>query len=172
MKIQWLDSQAVARENHPPCVFRPDGQREHAAQSRKPILVPSQKSPQNHFRVAVGFEFFSARFQFRAQFSVVVDLAVEDQYGVPVLVDHWLFPSLEVNDLEAHGAYRSKRRFISALLVRPAMNERVRSRANARAVPRTIAVREPGYSAQMAASPSRRKALFRRLAVSSQLTWK
>src|SRR6266851_10122798 len=122
VKIQRLDSETIARENQSPGILRPNRERKNAAKAREAILVPAQKSAQNYFGVAVGFEFFAARFQFRAQFAVVVDLTVEDQYGVSVLADHWLIARLKIDDLEAHGTQRNERRFIRALLVRTAMN--------------------------------------------------
>src|SRR3977135_3600862 len=79
MKIQGLDSETVPRENQPPCILRPNRQREHATQAREAILVPAEKGAQDYFGVAAGFEFLSVRFQFREQFAMVVDLAVEDQ---------------------------------------------------------------------------------------------
>src|SRR6202040_2657637 len=97
---------------------------------------------------AIGFEFFAAGFEFRAQFAVVVDLAVEDQDGVAVVADHGLIAALQIDDLEAHRAQGNDWRFVDALLVRPAMNQGVRSRANSFGVEDTVAVRKPGYTAQ------------------------
>src|SRR3981081_900940 len=127
MKIQGLDSETVPRENQPPCILRPNRQREHATQAREAILVPAEKGAQDYFGVAAGFEFLSVRFQFRAQFAMVVDLAVEDQYGVSVLAAHGLVARLQIDDLKAHGPHRNALRFVGALLVRTSMNQRVRS---------------------------------------------
>jgi hypothetical protein len=99
MKIQRLDSKTIARQNSPPCILRPNGHREHAAEAREAIFVPSQKGAQNNFRVAAGIEFFSARFQFRTQFAVVVNLTVKDEHGVTVLANHGLSARIKVNDL-------------------------------------------------------------------------
>ena len=62
VKIQWLDSEPVARQNQSPGILRPNRDGEHAAQAREAILIPSQKSAQDYFGVAVGFEFLAARF--------------------------------------------------------------------------------------------------------------
>src|SRR6267154_2458386 len=103
VKIQWLDSEPVARQNQSPGILRPNRDGEHAAQAREAILIPSQKRAQDYFGVAVGFEFFAARFEFRAQFPVIVDLAVENQDSISVLADHGLITGLKIDDLEAHG---------------------------------------------------------------------
>jgi hypothetical protein len=90
---------------------------------------------------------------------VVVNLAVEDQYGVSVLADHGLIARMKVDNLQAYGAQRHNRRFICALLVRTSMNQRVGGRANACAVEWTVSMRKPGYAAQMTVTPSRGKKL-------------
>src|SRR5260370_26908525 len=170
MEIYRLDSEAVARENQSPCILRPNRERKHAAQTREAIFVPSQKSPQNYLGVAAGFEFFSVRFQFRAQFAVVVNLAVEDQDGVSVLADHGLVARVKVDDFEAHGPQRDNRRFIRALLVRTSMNQRIGGRVNAPAVEGTVSMGKPGYAAQMTVTPSRGKKLVSPITFSVQPT--
>src|SRR6266404_376869 len=103
MKIQWLDSQTVAREDESVTILRPNRQSEHAAQARKAILVPSQKRTQNDFGVAAGSEFFAAGLQLCTQLSVVIDLAVEYEHGVAVIADHGLIAPVQIDDFEAHG---------------------------------------------------------------------
>src|SRR3979490_221460 len=84
VKIQWLDSEPVARQNQSPGILRPNRNGKHAAQARETILIPSQKRAQDYFGVAVGFEFFAARFEFRAQFPLIVDLAVDTEASLTV----------------------------------------------------------------------------------------
>src|SRR6266403_634045 len=157
VKIQGLDSEPVARQNQPPGILRPNRDGKHAAQAREAVLIPSQKRAQDYFGVTVGFESFAARFQFRAQFAVIVDLAVENQDSISVLADHGLIAGLKIDDFEAHGPQRDTIRFVGALLIRASVSQRVRSRPNPRAVEHTVTVRKPGYAAQMPVSPSRRK---------------
>src|SRR5258707_5453612 len=78
VKIQGLDSEPVARQNQSPCILRPNRDGKHAAQAREAILIPSQKRAQDYFGVAVGFEFFPVRFEFRTQLPVTLDIAVEN----------------------------------------------------------------------------------------------
>src|SRR5712671_1752219 len=54
-----------------------------------------RKRAQDYFGVTVGFEFFAARFEFCAQFPVIVDLAVENQDSITVLTDHGLIAGLK-----------------------------------------------------------------------------
>src|SRR6266404_6215214 len=131
VKIQGLDSEPVARQNQPPGILRPNRDGKHAAQAREAVLIPSQKRAQDYFGVTVGFEFFAARFQFRAQFAVIVDLAVENQDSISVLADHGLIAGLKIDDFEAHGPQRDTIRFVGALLIRTSVSQRVRSRTNA-----------------------------------------
>src|SRR5260370_27924472 len=112
MEIYRLDSEAVARENQSPCILRPNRERKHAAQTREAIFVPSQKSAQNYFGVAAGFEFFSVRFQFRAQFAAAVNLAVEDHYGVSVLAAHRLIARMTVETVQTYRPPPHNRRLI------------------------------------------------------------
>src|SRR6266478_5127402 len=170
MEVQRLDSEAVAREKQSPCILRPNRERKHAAQTREAIFVPLQKGAQNYLGVAAGLEFFTVRFQFGAQFPVVVNLAVEDQDGVSVFADHGLIARVKVDDFEAHGPQRNSLRFIRALLVRTSMNQRVGGRVNARAVEGTVSMRKPGYAAQMTVTPSRAKKLVSPITFSVQPT--
>jgi len=87
MKIERLDSQAVARNDQALVAFRPDRQRKHSVEALKAIGVPLEKSLENYFGIAVGFEPVAARLQLRAQLAVVVDFAIEDQHGVPVAAE-------------------------------------------------------------------------------------
>src|SRR6266850_4445532 len=122
VKIQGLDSEPVARQNQSPCITGPNCDREHATQARETVLIPSQKRAQDYFGVAVGFEFVTARFEFRAQFAVIVDLAVENQDSISVLADHGLIAGLKIDDFEAHGPQRDTIRFVGALLIRASVN--------------------------------------------------
>ena len=61
--------------------------------------------------VAVRDEAVSARFELRAPFDVVEQLAVEDDEDAPVLVGHWLLAVREADDAQPS---RSQRRFPAA----------------------------------------------------------
>ena len=80
---------------------------------------------QNRFRVGAGAEAMATRFQFGAQFLVIVDFAIEDDDGIAgIREDMGWSPERKIDDFQAGGAQRNQLRFEDALLVGPAMNNR------------------------------------------------
>ena len=63
------------------------------------------------------------RFQFGAQFQVIVDFAVEDDYGVAVRRKDRLIAAFQVNNFQAGGAERAYFGLENALLVGAAMDK-------------------------------------------------
>src|ERR1700730_2255024 len=55
---------------------------------------------------------------------MVVELTIEDQYGVAIVAGHGLIAVFQVDDLEPNGPQRHFVRFPDALLVGAAMNQR------------------------------------------------
>ena len=66
----------------------------------------------------------AALFQFRAQFHMVVDFAVEDDHGVAVRRYDRLVARVEIDDLQPRGAERYQVGLEDALLVGAAMKDR------------------------------------------------
>ena len=66
-----------------------------------------------------------------AQFRVVVDFAVEDDDRIAVIGNDGLVAGFQVNNLETRRAERYEICFEDTLLVRPAVNERIRRGLNA-----------------------------------------
>src|SRR5215475_8701941 len=88
--IERLDPQPVARAEEATSPPVPDRKSIHPLQSLQAIFAPMQISLQQRFRIRVGFEAVTARFQLRPQFPEVVDLAVENYPGRAVGRGHWL----------------------------------------------------------------------------------
>ena len=83
--VQRLDANSVARQHQAPAEFVQMRDREHAAQLLETGGVPLQESMQNGLGIAVGVERVPGFLQFGTKFQVVVNLAVEDDDGVPVI---------------------------------------------------------------------------------------
>ena len=77
--IQRLDAERVARQRHRALHALMDGDRVHAAQMLRVVGALAQPQMQRRLAVAVGGE--ADRRHRRAQFAVIVDLAVADQRG-------------------------------------------------------------------------------------------
>src|SRR5580700_7032599 len=89
------------------------------------------------------------RFQFGAQFEVIVDFAVEDDYGVAIGRKDRLVAAFEVNNFQARGAEGADFGAKDALLVRSAMDEGRRGAPDAVWIGRPIFMRETDDAAQI-----------------------
>src|SRR5579863_2425714 len=121
--VERFDAEAIARENQAARGFGPQSDREHAAQAGEALRIPFEKSMENGFGVRVRLETMAERFQFGAQFQMIVDFAVEDDYSVAIRGEDGLVAAFEVNNFQAGGAERAHFRAEDALLVRSAMDE-------------------------------------------------
>src|ERR1700685_3991081 len=90
------------------------------------------------------------RFQFGAQFQVIVDFSVEDDDGVAILRKDRLITTFEVNDFQAGGAEGADFGAADALLVGSAMDEGRRGAPDAIWIRRPIFMCETGDAAQIA----------------------
>src|SRR5580658_3826968 len=89
------------------------------------------------------------RFQFGAQFQVIVDFAVEDDYGIATRRKDGLVAAFEVNNFQSGGAQGANFGAEDALLIRAAMNEGRRSAPDTIWIGRPIFMRETGDTAQI-----------------------
>src|SRR5713101_843863 len=124
--IQGLDAHAVARQDEPLLSRRPQRYGKHAVESLEAASAPSQEGLQHYFCVTAGSEDVAGVFQFVSQFTVIVDLAVENDDRLAVFAEQRLLAGLQIDDLQAHRSQGNVRGFVCALLVRTPMNERVR----------------------------------------------
>ena len=106
----------------------------------KQAVSHSRKPRRTGFGVGAGAEFVAARFQFRAQFLVVVNLAVEDDDRVAVFRGNGLVARGEVDDFQPRGAQGNQVRFENALLVRPAVDDR------GNGAPNPVGIGRPGFA--------------------------
>ncbi len=148
MKVQRLDSYAVARQYQTALALRPDSYREHPPQPAKTIFIPFQKRVQQNFRVAVATKLVACTGKFGAQFAVIINFPVENQNGVAVGTPTWLRSALEIDDLQAHRAQRYQTRLMDGLLIRTAMDQTCCGTPNDRWVKYAAAVRIARYTTQ------------------------
>ncbi len=87
-------------------------------------------------------------FQFRAQFEVIVNFAVENNPGMAVIREDWLIARGQVQNLQPRGTERKNRRLVDALLVWAAMHNRGRRRAYSLRRRDPVLMRESGDAAQ------------------------
>ncbi len=85
--------------------------------------------------------------QFRTQFTVVVNLAVEKENGIAVRTSERLRSALQINDLQTNRAERHEARLVHGLLIRTAMDQACRKLLNNRRVKRAVAVGIARYTA-------------------------
>ena len=90
----------------------------------------------------------AAPLQLRSQFRVVVDFAVEGDDRVAILRNDGLIAAVEVDDLQPRGAQRNGLRFKDALLVGPAMNDRLNGAPDTSGARMEFEISESGDSAQ------------------------
>lgn len=146
--VQRFDTQPVAAENQAAPRFRPHGKSKHAAQPGKAFQVPFEERMQDNLRVAAGLETVSAIFQFLAKFTVIVDLAVENDDGVAIFGRDRLIACGEIDDLESSRSQRDGVRLKNSLLVRPPMQKSGRGPADAIRLRHPIGLRKTRYPAQ------------------------
>jgi len=89
------------------------------------------------------------RFQFGAQFQVIVDFAVEDDYGIAIGRKDGLVAAFKVDNFQAGGAQGADFGAEDALLIRAAMNEGRRGAPDTIWIGRPIFMCETGNTAQI-----------------------
>ena len=124
--VERLFAEAVARAEEPPVRAVVDDEGPHAVQPLDEAVAPLAVAVEQHLGVGVvGDEFAAARLQLRAEFGVVVDLAVEDDAELAVARPHRLRAAGEIDDREAAMAEEDARAFIRPMpvCIRPAMRD-------------------------------------------------
>ena len=84
-QVEGLDAHAIASQNQPPGGLAPQRDGEHAAHAGKAGRIPRQEGMEHGLGVAMGMKLVAESFQFRPQFQMVIDFAVEDDDGVAIL---------------------------------------------------------------------------------------
>ncbi len=90
-------------------------------------------------------------FEFRADFQVIINLAVERDSHVAIVGQNWLVATRQIDDLQPRGAAREHRCGVHTLLVRSAMNQRFRGLPYAFERWFPVLMCEPSYPAQLLA---------------------
>ena len=129
--MKRLHPQPIARQ---PERLRPrveQGEGEHAVEAMHAFLAPLAIAVQDDFGVAGSAENMPLGLQFGADFSEIVDFAVEDDGQALILSQHRLRAAGQVDDRQAQMAKADARRCPDAAAVRTAMGHRVQHRADA-----------------------------------------
>ncbi len=104
-EVEGLDAHAVAGEDEALSLGVPEGDGEHAAETREDFDVPLEEAAEDDLGVAERVEAMAAGFEFGAEFGMVVDLAVIDDgdllagFGVDGV--DGLVAVVEVDDFQA-----------------------------------------------------------------------
>ncbi len=122
-EVERLDAEPVAGEDEAAARLGPEGQSEHAAKLREAGDIPFEERGEDGLGVGTGMKAVAAFFQFRAEFFVIVDLAVENDYRIAVLGKDGLVAGGEIDDFQAGCAEGYIGRFEDALLIGPAMED-------------------------------------------------
>ena len=105
------------------------------------------KSAERNFGVAIGMEPVAKRFEFAAQLTEIVDLAVVDDDGLVAVAfepgPHRLFAAIEIDHLQPNRTERDAGGGVNTLLIRPAMHDRRGHPPNQRFVGIASAACEP-----------------------------
>src|SRR6185437_16724082 len=125
--IQRLDTKAISDKNQPVFAFLPNSNGEHAAQALETRGIPLHKGPQGHFRIAMGFEVVTERFEFAAQLRVIIDFTVEGDCVVSVFGVHRLIAAGKIDNLQPDRSEGNVEGFVDALLVRASMVQTLNS---------------------------------------------
>jgi len=96
--VQGFDAEAVAGEEEGFAVAIPEGKGEHAAEAVDATFAPGFPGVDDDFGVAAGMEDVAERLQFRDEFLVVVDFAVEDDTDAVVFVVQRLLASGQIDN--------------------------------------------------------------------------
>ncbi len=146
--VQRLDSGAVARQHQALGFLAPQRYRKHSAQPRKAFRVPLDECAQHRLSIRVAAEAMPARFQFAAQFEVIVDFAVERDHVRGVFADDRLIAAVQVDNFQAGGAQRDHRGLKDALLVRSTVDQAIHRAVDAVRIRYVFLVGETGDAAQ------------------------
>ena len=84
MIIQRFDAEGVTREEEGACTGIPDRQRPHPDKARETVRAPLLIGRENDFGIRSGMKVMTERGQFRAQFQIIVDFAVENNPALPI----------------------------------------------------------------------------------------
>jgi hypothetical protein len=90
----------------------------------------------------VGLKEVPEQFELPADLKVIIDFAIEDNYGVAILGKNGLIPGREIDNLETGCTERAGSRLKHSLLVRAAMNKGIRR------APYALLIRAPGSSCE------------------------
>src|SRR2546423_467582 len=97
---QWLDPQAVPRQQQALAALIPEPKSEHAAQTLDAPVAPCLVTMNDNLGVRAGPKNVTEPLQFRTEFLKVVDFAVERHPNGLVFVGERLGATREINDRE------------------------------------------------------------------------
>ena len=100
--VERLDAERVPGQQQPPGLRRPDGKGEHPAEPRETAGPPCHETAEHHLRIGAGDEPVPELLQLAPELPEVVQFAVVDENGPPILAEHRLVAGgAQVDDTEA-----------------------------------------------------------------------
>ena len=147
--VQGFDAEAVAGEKQGLAIAVPEGEGKHAAKAVDAVFAPGFPGVDDDFGVAAGVEDVAQCLQFRDEFLVVVDFAVENDADALVFVVQRLLAGRKVDDREAPVAKPDAGFDMQTAFVRTAVELRFVHAVEHRTVDVALAsgVENAGYSA-------------------------
>src|SRR6185437_8549350 len=144
-----LNAEPVAHQEQPLLAIVPDGEREHAAQTRhQRVNTPMVIAMDQNFRIGVAAETIAVALKFAAQFLEVVNGAVKNHAYAPVWRKHWLASGgTQVKDRQAAVAQDSATPLFDSFAIRSAAAESVNHRRNILVGRRLPKIDNPRYGA-------------------------
>src|SRR5678815_1582220 len=126
--IKRLLSETVARAKEPVTRAIVNDERPHAIESLNKCIAPLAVAVQQHFGIGMMCDKLApALRQFRAQFEVIVNLAIEDDANLAVARPHGLRAATEIDDRESAKPEKNTRVFFAPMSfrIRSAMSDRI-----------------------------------------------
>ena len=128
--VDELDAGRIARQHEAARAFVPDRQAEHAVQVVEHRAAPLLVAVDDDLGVGARAELVAQPFEFAPQLGEVVDLAVEHDPHRLLHVGHRLVAAGQVDDRQAAKAQAERARVVEALVVGPAVGDRLRHRGH------------------------------------------
>jgi hypothetical protein len=123
--VERFDAQGIASEDESFFAGVPDGEGEHAVESRETVGPVFSPGLEEDFRIGLGAESGPAGFEIAAEFDVVIDLSIKNDVPASIGGGHGLGSSGEIENAEAAVSEADSGISVGAFGVGPSMKEGV-----------------------------------------------